>query len=104
MNNRKKKLLREFLMNIGLEEHEKIVAETTDIGLDPIGKFGEWSGADEPYCYLRACLEITSGSAAVIKAMEKENPKLLKEAKPKERKWLRALLSWSREIKVDGSF
>ena len=38
---------------VKVEEHEKIVAETTDIGLDPIGKFGEWSGADEPYCYLR---------------------------------------------------
>jgi len=86
---------------VKVEEHEKIAAETTDIGLDPMGKFEEWSSADEPYCYLRACLEITSGSAAVIKVMEKQNPKLLEEAKPKEKKWLRALLSWSREIKVD---
>ena len=54
-----------------VEERRKDIASRlaslTDIAFDPKGKFSEWSDADKPYCFLRACIELRDAAAGVIK-------------------------------------
>ena len=37
--------------------------EYCHIALDPVGEFENWKGADKPYSFLRACLEVADGLA-----------------------------------------
>ena len=52
--------------DLQLEQALKNSDRYLHIGLDPVGTFGEWKGADKPFSYIRACREVADGMALTM--------------------------------------
>ena len=65
----------------------KRLAPLTDIAFDPAGNFSEWSDADKPYCFLRACIELRNAAAPIIRVRMQQLKEQDLKQKESEKVW-----------------
>jgi len=83
-----------------VEMGEQEVAGHTDIWLHPKDHFDEWSTADKPYCFLRACLELADIASLAVKVTASENPDILRMPDVQGKRWVDDMLSHFEEIEL----
>jgi hypothetical protein len=77
------------------------LAPLTDIAFDPKGNFSEWSDADKPYCFLRACIELRNAAAPMVRVRMQQLKEQDLKQKESEKAWTDKMVALCEELPLE---
>ena len=86
--------------NKRVEMGEQEVAGHTDIWLHSKEHYKEWSTAEEPYCFLRGCLELADLASLAVKITTAQHPEMLEMPEAQGKRWVDNMLAHFEQIEL----